>query len=162
MDTFVIRLWQRVGTLRAAFALVILAGLTGGLVIANRQTQHDPSGSVKAGAAFPLGSPSATSSATPTVSQAPTSSAQRDALAKAQQAATEAAAQAKTAEDEARRKAEEQASRSKSRPPSPTATATAAKYPVPSSCQTYSGNRQEGCAVLVAMGFGLDQMPCLD
>lgn len=33
---------------------------------------------------------------------------------------------------------------------------------VPASCDEYSGNRALGCAVLLEVGFGLDQMGCLD
>jgi hypothetical protein len=43
--------------------------------------------------------------------------------------------------------------------------AAAAKTPtpnVPSSCNEYTGNRALGCAILLEVGFGLDQMPCLD
>jgi hypothetical protein len=157
MDTFVIRLWHRVGKIRAITALVLLAGLVGGLVIADRQTQHKASADpVKAAdaAAFPTGS------VTPSASSAPPSPEQADAQAKAQDAAAAAAAQAKAADDEARRKKEEEASRSNTRTATPTSSAP--KYPVPSSCNVYSGNKKTGCAVLLGMGFGLDQMPCLD
>ncbi|MFI5906635.1 transglycosylase SLT domain-containing protein [Dactylosporangium sp. NPDC051541] len=162
MDDPVIRLWHRVGTIRAVFALVILAGLVGGLAIAALQSQDDsPSpDTVKAAdaAAFPVSS----SSATPTVSRSPNSLAEADALAKAQAAAEEASAQAKAADDEARKKAEEEASRSKTRSPSATPPSNSPpKYPVPASCDVYSGNKKTGCAVLIGMGFGLDQMPCL-
>jgi hypothetical protein len=33
---------------------------------------------------------------------------------------------------------------------------------VPASCDEYTGNRALGCAVLLEVGFGLDQMGCLD
>src|SRR5262249_25147040 len=33
---------------------------------------------------------------------------------------------------------------------------------VPASCNAYTGNRAFGCALLLAAGYGLDQMPCLD
>jgi hypothetical protein len=33
---------------------------------------------------------------------------------------------------------------------------------VPASCDEYSGNRALGCAILIEVGFGLDQMGCLD
>jgi hypothetical protein len=160
MDDPVIRLWHRVGTIRAVFALVILAGLIGGLVIAGLQTQHDsPVDAVKAAdaAAFPVSS----SSATPSVSRSPGSLSEADALAKAKTAAETASAEAKAADDAARKKAEEEASRSKTRTSAPP-TNSAPKYPVPASCDVYSGNKKIGCAVLVGMGFGLDQMPCLE
>ena len=34
--------------------------------------------------------------------------------------------------------------------------------PIPASCNEYSGTRAVGCAILLAKGFGLGQMPCLD
>ncbi|WP_433613580.1 transglycosylase SLT domain-containing protein [Dactylosporangium sp. CA-139114] len=143
------------------FALVILAGLVGGLVIAGL-TQHDDdsASAVKAAdaAAFPVSS----SSATPSASRSPSSAAEADALAKAKAAAEEASAQAKAADDAARKKAEEEASRNKARATTPPPTNSAPKYPVPPSCDVYSGNKKTGCAVLIGMGFGLDQMPCLE
>ncbi|MEV6526943.1 lytic transglycosylase domain-containing protein [Longispora sp. NPDC051575] len=33
--------------------------------------------------------------------------------------------------------------------------------PIPASCSEYTGNQAAGCALLLAAGFGLDQMPCL-
>ena len=33
---------------------------------------------------------------------------------------------------------------------------------VPTSCNSYTGNRALGCALLLDAKFGLDQMPCLD
>ncbi|WP_018351605.1 lytic transglycosylase domain-containing protein [Longispora albida] len=33
--------------------------------------------------------------------------------------------------------------------------------PVPTSCAQYTGHQAAGCALLLAGGFGLDQMPCL-
>jgi hypothetical protein len=84
-----------------------------------------------------------------------------DAQQKAAKAAADAADQAKKADEAAKRAAEAQAaSRSQARTPAPGSPSTA--YPVPSSCSDYSGNRATGCAVLLAQGFGLDQMPCLD
>ncbi|MET7425310.1 lytic transglycosylase domain-containing protein [Dactylosporangium sp. NPDC005555] len=149
MDTFVIRLWHRVGTLRALGILVLVAGLlTGGFVIAGRQTQHETAQPVKAADAASLpratGGPSATQSA------------EQEAQSKAQDAASAAAAQAKAAEDAARKKKEEEASRSNTRSAGPPS------YPAPASCGVYSGHRRTGCDLVVAAGFGLDQMPCLD
>lgn len=39
---------------------------------------------------------------------------------------------------------------------------TRTSYPVPASCNVYSGNRAIGCALLLDAGFDLAQMPCLD
>jgi hypothetical protein len=69
------------------------------------------------------------------------------ALAKAK---AEAAA---AAEAERVRRANEVASRSQPRTPAPA---------VPGSCNEFSGNRALGCAILLEVGFGLDQMGCLD
>jgi hypothetical protein len=33
---------------------------------------------------------------------------------------------------------------------------------VPASCDVFTGNRALGCAILLEVGFGLDQMGCLD
>jgi len=153
MDTFVIRLWNRVGKVRAITALVLLVGLVGGIVIANRPTQHKAS-------ADPVRA--ADAAALPSVSSAPPSSEQADAQSKAQDAAAAAAAQAKAADDAARKKAEEEASRSKTRSATPSSV-PATKYPVPASCTVYTNvNKQKGCAQLLAIGFALDQMPCLE
>jgi hypothetical protein len=146
MDTFVIRLWQRVGKVRALAVLVLVAGLAGGLLIANRQTQHNATAEpVKAADAASL----PRTSGSPSAGQA---SEQASAQSKAQDAASAAAAQAKAAEDAARKKKEEEASRSNTRAP----------YPAPASCGVYTGNRNIGCTEMVAAGFALDQMPCLD
>jgi hypothetical protein len=150
MDTFVIRLWQRVGKVRALAVLVLVAGLVGGLLIANRQTQHNATAEpVKAADAASLPRASASSSATAAASST-------DAQSKAQDAASAAAAQAKAAEDAARKKKEEEASRSNTRSAGPPA------YPAPASCGVYTGNKNTGCTLMVAAGFGLDQMPCLE
>jgi len=161
--TPVIRLWHRVGTIRAVFALVILAGLVGGLAIAVTQTQHYSSSPATVKAADAAAFPVSSSSATPSASRSPNSLAEADALTKAKAAAEEASAKAKAADDEARKKAEEEASRNKTRSSSaPPPTNSAPKYPTPASCEVYSGNKKVGCSVLVGMGFGLDQMPCLE
>jgi hypothetical protein len=61
------------------------------------------------------------------------------------------------AEAEAARKlAAEEAAR-KNRPP-----AKPYSGPIPTSCQTYSGNRAIGCALMLEGGWGLDQFPCLE
>jgi hypothetical protein len=76
-----------------------------------------------------------------------------DAKARAVAAALDAAAAAKKANDTAAR---EQAEASRS------GTRTNTQYPVPGSCNDFTGNRAIGCALLLQAGFGLDQMPCLD
>jgi hypothetical protein len=76
------------------------------------------------------------------------------ARAKAETMATLIAQRAKKANDVAKRNQQAaEASRSETRTSS---------YPVPASCNDYSGNRAIGCALLLEAGFELDQMPCLD
>jgi hypothetical protein len=72
---------------------------------------------------------------------------------KAEAAAAAEAERARLANEAAQRNAQEAASRSQQRTAMPA---------VPSSCNQYSGNRALGCALLLAAGFGLDQMGCLD
>jgi hypothetical protein len=71
---------------------------------------------------------------------------------KAAQAAAEEAERVRRAEEAAERQRQAAASRSQER----------SNYPVPASCNEYSGNRAIGCALLLEAGFGLDQMPCLE
>jgi hypothetical protein len=91
------------------------------------------------------------------VGPSPTLDAERQqALAHAQEraaaAAAEAAAQAKKA-SEVPETAE---------PTKPAAPKPSSSYPVPASCNEYSGNRGIGCALLLEAGFGLAEMPCLE
>ena len=153
MDTFVIRLWHRVGKVKAIAVLVLVAGLVGGYLIAGRQTQHNATAEpVKAADAASL----PRMSGSPSASGQPSGQTSTDAQSKAQDAAAAAAAQAKAAEDAARKKKEEEASRSTTRSAGPPS------YPAPASCDVYSGNKKIGCTQLVAAGFGLNQMPCLE
>lgn len=70
---------------------------------------------------------------------------------KAERAAEAAAERARLANEAAA--AEEAARQQAAQTPMPD---------VPSSCDEYSGNRALGCAILLEVGFGLDQMGCLD
>lgn len=78
---------------------------------------------------------------------------------KSQQAKETALEQARlaaeaAAEAERKRAAEEAARKARRTPPS--------FGPIPESCQTYSGNRAIGCTLMLDVGYGLDQMPCLE
>jgi hypothetical protein len=68
-----------------------------------------------------------------------------------------AAAAAQAAKRAATLAARNQQAASRSQPRVSTTT-----YPVPASCNEYSGNRALGCALLLDWGFELDQMPCLE
>lgn len=80
--------------------------------------------------------------------------AEREAAEKATQTAKSEAARAKRAEEVTQKKQRE------------TATTSAATVPytgpIPESCDEFSGNRAIGCALLLELGFGLDQMGCLN
>jgi hypothetical protein len=150
-------LWRRVGKVRAIVALVLVAALAGGIVIASWDSgkKVEPVNAA-ADAALPRaadgasGSPAASGQA----------SEQASAQSKAQDAAAAAAAQAKAAEDAARKKKEEEASRSVVRTMGPPT------YPIPAECDVYKGksdNKWRGCGLVFAAGFGFDQMsPCLE
>ncbi|MEU0559152.1 lytic transglycosylase domain-containing protein [Dactylosporangium sp. NPDC006015] len=145
-----IQLWQRIGKIRALAALALVAALAGGVVIANWDSGEK---------AEPVNTAAntAANAALPKPSETSASAAQsQDPQSKAQDAASAAAAQAKAAEDAARKKKEEEASRSNTRSAGPPS------YPAPASCGVYSGHRNTGCTLMVAAGYGLDQMPCLD
>ncbi|MDQ7910723.1 lytic transglycosylase domain-containing protein [Phytohabitans sp. ZYX-F-186] len=89
-----------------------------------------------------------------TVATAHQREAQRAAAEKAAAAAKTEAERARKAADAAgRRKREEEEAKAEPKPYS---------GPIPASCNEYSGNRRTGCALLLASGFGIDQMPCLD
>jgi hypothetical protein len=142
----VIRLWNRVSLFRALSVLVLLSAVaTGAFVAADRQTQQRT-----------------------TESQATAvdldEQRQLHALAEEQRRA----AADRAARNDTRRTTEEtpisvpaQAS-PKATPSAKPAGPSRPSLPVPSSCAQYKGNRAIGCAVLLSVGFGLSQMPCLD
>jgi hypothetical protein len=72
--------------------------------------------------------------------------------AKAEAAAAAEAERVRKANEVAARN-QEAASRSQERTAAP---------PVPGSCNEFTGNRALGCAILLEIGFGLDQMGCLN
>jgi hypothetical protein len=150
----VIRLWNRVGIFRPLSIIVLVAGLAGGLLLAQ---QERTSG---------LTSTTATVGNADDVRELALDLADhQNALDKAKQFATSDAEQARAADDQARKN--EAASRSDTRTAKPSASASTATTgvnagPVPASCAAYTGNKAIGCTLMVKDGFGLDQMPCLD
>jgi len=152
--SIVIRLRPRVGLSRTLSVSVLIAGLAGGVLISDRQTQHSKSANVQAQAAsLPL-------QGDRNAPQGEQDSADKhDAQAKADAAAQAAAAQA-TAVDNAARK-NQPASRSSPRTTTTTPPSSGGAGPIPASCQTYTGNRAIGCTLLLAKGFTIDQAPCL-
>ena len=141
-----IRLWNRVGIFRSMSIAVLVLGLVGGLLLANREAQHD------------LSSTTATvASGADDVHQIAQDAAdQKDAQNKANEMAAIDGERAKAAEDQARKN--QAASRSDTRTVKPGVNAG----PPPASCASYSGNRAIGCTLMLKAGFGLEQMPCLE
>lgn len=152
--SIVIRLRPRVGLSRTLSVSVLIAGLAGGVLISDRQTQHNKAANVQAEAAsVPLQG-----------DRAPldlNGADQQNAQSKADDAAQVAAAQAKAADEAARKN--NTASRSDPRStPTPSGPSSGGNAgPIPASCQTYTGNRATGCAVMLQSGFTIDQAPCL-
>jgi hypothetical protein len=156
---FVSRLWSRSG-LRVLSILVLVFGLVGGgYLSADRQTQQRATAAGNQArmdlayqqqlqqqqvAMYAAGAPA----------RAALAAAQAAAAKKAKAAAAAAAKKAKAAEDAARKAHDATSSRSSTRTPS--------FGPIPKSCSAYTGNRAIGCTRLLKVGFGLDQMPCLD
>jgi hypothetical protein len=147
---FVIRLRPRVGLSRTLSVSVLVAGLAGGILISDRQTQHRTTADIPAAQAASL--PLNGGRDAPQGSQDDAD--QQNAQSKADDAATVAAAQAKAANDAAR--TSPPASRSDTR-----TTTGGSVGVIPASCAAYSGNRATGCALMLQWGFGMDQAPCL-
>jgi hypothetical protein len=145
----VIRLWNRVGIFRSLSITVLVLGLAGGFLLADRESQDDLTSTT-----------TSVASGADDVHQVQQDAAdQKDAQDKANEMAAIDGQRAKAAEDKAR--ADQAASRSDNRSAKPTTPGVNAG-PVPASCASYTGNKAIGCTLLVKAGFGLDQMPCLD
>jgi len=141
---------------------VLVAGLAGGVLISDRQTQHRKTADLTAATAADAPRQAAGNNppqaAQGTTDQQSTTD-QQDAQTKADNAATAAAAQAKAADDATRKN--QPASRSDDRTPPSTGPTGGTAGPVPASCQVYSGNRATGCTLMLQAGYGMDQAPCL-
>jgi hypothetical protein len=150
-------MWSGSG-LRVLSILVLLLGLIGGAYLSNdRRSQQR---GVASGAVVDTTGMTQVQTATSIAAQMPAQAIYVAAQTAAQQAATNAAAAAaaaaKKAQEAARRaRAANAATRSENRTQSNNG-------PIPVSCGAYDGNRAIGCSLLLAAGFGLDQMPCLD
>jgi hypothetical protein len=147
----VTRLWNRVGLYRSLAVLILVGGLAGGVAVAaDGPTQQTPR-------------PDAASNAEPLnvadlerqdAERAETERAARDdAQRKADAAAVAAAEQAKKTPSAS---ASNRSSTSGGNKPGFTAP------PAPASCAVYSGNRKTGCSLVLAKGWDLQQMACLD
>ncbi len=94
--------------------------------------------------------------------------AEGDAAAKAAAEASDAASKARELEKKAiakktaLQKAAELAAAKKKESTSTSVVSKPYSGPIPSSCGDYSGNRAIGCALMLDVGFKIDQFPCLD
>jgi hypothetical protein len=92
--------------------------------------------------------------------------AEGDAAARAATEAKAAASKARELEKKAIAKtaADKQAAAAAKKAASSTSSGASVPYtgPIPTSCNTYSGNRATGCALMLDAGFKIDQFPCLD
>jgi hypothetical protein len=172
-DLFVNRLWNQVGV-RVASVGLLLTGVAGGVYLGqDRETQQqsaEVSLVVQADAAERelLIERHAEHAA----ARAPQRKAEADAAAKASREAKAAASKARKLEKAVLKKKAEAAAAAKAKKEaeadegdgggSSSGPSKPFTGPIPSSCKEYSGNRRIGCALLVAKGFGLSQMPCLD
>lgn len=170
-----IRLWHRVGIFRALSILVLIASLVGGFLLSDRQSQqHRKLTAVNYAGAAPASNESEETRQLQRKVNDDRTAALREAQAKADEAARLEAERAAKAADEARRT--EAANRSKARtadpsakpsqaasPPAKGGTGSTIKLPpAPADCSKYTGNRAIGCTLLLANGYGIDQMGCLD
>jgi hypothetical protein len=141
----VIRFWQWVGIHRALAVLLLVGAVAGGVAVA-------------------ADGPAEPASATRTAADAPLSPAD------AARADEDRAAAERAARDSAQRKAEEAATAAAEQARKASATPSASKSgkpgvvppPAPASCGVYTGNRRTGCAMVLAHGWDLQQMACLD
>lgn len=156
-----IRLWNRVGWYRALAVVLLLGAVAGGAAVATDRQSQGPAIPSHAADVQRDGQQLADVEARRAEAER---AARRDAQRKADEAAVAAAEQVKSTAS-ASASASPSAGPKPSRPSSRSAAPAAPRpppLPIPASCAVYTGNRATGCAVLLASGFGLDQMPCLD
>lgn len=156
------RLWNQVGV-RVTSVGLLLAGVAGGVYLG--QDQEVQQQSVEAGLVVQADAAEMDllkeRHAEHAAARAPQRKAEADAAAKAAREAKAAASKARKLEKASLKKAAEAKAAEAARDDE-NATTKPFTGPIPSSCKEYSGNRAIGCALLLAKGFGLGQMPCLD
>lgn len=142
-------MWNRVGIFRLLSVFVLVLGMIGGIVLAQREARQ----------------PLTTTTANVAQGDEGINALQQDladqqsAQTKADELAVSDAERAKVAEDQARKNEAASRSETRSAPPGvPGVTAGA----TPASCATYSGTKATGCTLLLKGGFAIDQMSCLD
>lgn len=158
------RLWNQVGV-RVTSVGLLLAGVAGGVYLGQDQEvqQQSVEASLVVQADVAEMDLLKERHAEHAAARAPQRKAEADAAAKATREAKAAASKARTLEKASLKKAAETKAAKDAKDAQevngPTQPFTGR---IPSSCKEYSGNRAIGCAILLAKGFGLGQMPCLD
>lgn len=151
-----IRLWNRVGLYRTLAVLLLIGAVAGGVAVAADRPADQPA-AANAG------------DAVDTEDVANNEPIDRDALARqdAERAEAERAARA-AAQRKANEAAVAAAEQAKSASPSASAGAAGGNKssftppPAPASCNVYTGNKRTGCGMVLAKGWDLTQMGCLE
>jgi len=159
----VIRLWNRVGPFRLLALLLLVGAVGGGAAVATHRPVKRPTTASSSTAYRDTAESERNDQQDLAALEADRAEAERaarqDAQRKADEAAVAAAEQAKAVASAPSTTSSSSPKPGKSKSPAPP---SKPNLPIPSSCGDYSGNRAIGCAELLNMGFGLDQMPCLD
>jgi hypothetical protein len=159
----VIRLWNRVGPFRVLALLLLVGAVGGGAAVATHRPVKRPTTASSSTAYRNAADSERDDQRQLAALEADRAEAERaarqDAQRKADEAAVAAAEQAKAVASASGTTSSSSPKPGKSKSPAPP---SKPNLPIPSSCGEYSGNRAIGCAELLNMGFGLDQMPCLD
>jgi hypothetical protein len=148
-NLFVIPLWNRAGLYRSLGALVLVGGIAGGVAVAADGPARQPASANNAANSRPL------NVADLERQDAERAEAERAARDTAQRKADEAAV---AAAEQAKKSPSASASASGKSTGKPGVTAP----PAPASCNVYSGNRKVGCSMVLAAGWDLQQMACLE
>jgi hypothetical protein len=140
----VIRFWHWVGLSRSVAVLLLVGAVAGGAAVA-------ADGPTRPAAATDAADPGPVDAAAAARADEERAAADRAARDTAQRKA-----------DEAATAAAEQARKAASATPSKTGKPGVVPPAAPASCNIYSGNRKVGCAMVLAHGWDLQQMACLD
>jgi hypothetical protein len=146
------RLWNRIGWYRVLAVVLLVAAVAGGVVAAIDRPTQRPAVASKA-------EPNSDSSQQSADAEAQRAEAERAARQDAQRKADAAAiAAAETAKASGKPSAKASAS------PKPSKSAVPPKppLPIPASCAVYSGHKATGCAAVLAQGWSLAEMACLE
>jgi hypothetical protein len=167
------RLWGRVGV-RAASVGLLLAGVAGGIYLGHgkdAQQQASQAQLVVQSDKYEMQLLKQRQNEH-AAARAYRRQAESDAAAKAAAAAKASATKAREleakaiAKKEAAQKAAAEAKAAEAAKAQTSSSSSSGTVPysgsIPSSCESYSGNRATGCALMLNAGFKIDQFPCLD